>query len=57
MVYRVLLVGEGKRFGLSTSSPYVTLAGEYGDSGVVKIPHGDNHVEITVSPILSLPLS
>jgi hypothetical protein len=49
MVYRVLIVGEGKRFGLSTSSPYVTLAGEFGDSGVMEIPRGDNQVEITHS--------
>ena len=49
MVYRVLIVGEGKRFGVSTSSPYLTLAGEFGDSGAVEIPRGDNQVEITVS--------
>jgi hypothetical protein len=48
MVYKVLLVGEGKRFGLSTSSPYVTVAGEFGDSGTVEIPRGENHVDITV---------
>jgi hypothetical protein len=47
MVYKVLLVGEGKRFGLSTSSPYVTMAGEFGDSGTVEIPRGENHVDIT----------
>ena len=48
MVYKVLLVGEGKRFGLSTSSPYVTVAGEFGDSGTVEIPRGENHIDITV---------
>ena len=48
MVYKVLLVGEGKRFGLSTSSPYVTVAGEFGDSGTVEIPRGENHVDLTV---------
>ena len=47
MVYKVLLVGEGKRFGLSTSTPYITLAGYLGDTGVIEIPRGDNHVEIT----------
>ena len=52
MVYRVLMVGEGKRLGLNTSSPYLTVAGENGDSGVVDIPHGDNQVDITVSVLM-----
>ena len=50
MVYRVLVVGEGKRFGLSSSSLYVTVAGENGDSGVAEIPRGESQTEITVSP-------
>ena len=50
MVYRVLVVGEGKRFGLSSSSLYVTVAGENCDSGVVEIPRGESQTDITVSP-------
>lgn len=47
MVYKVLLVGEGKRFGVSTSSPYITLGGEFGESAVAELPRGENLVQIT----------
>ena len=42
-------MAEGKHFGLSTSELYLTLAGEYGDSGLVRIPRGECQVDITVS--------
>ena len=49
MSYRVLVVGEGKYFGLSTSCLYVNVGGENGESGTIPIPRGSYQVEFTVS--------
>jgi hypothetical protein len=47
MTYRVLVVGEGKYFGLSSSCLYVNVGGDYGQSGSVAIPRGNYQVEFT----------
>ena len=51
MTYRVLVVGEGKHFGLSTACLYVQLAGEAGETGAVEIPRGEYQTEVTVSGV------
>ena len=48
MNYRVLVVGEGKHFGLSTACLYVTVAGEYGVTEVLEMPRGEYQTETTV---------
>ena len=48
MNYRVLVVGEGKHFGLSTACLYVTLAGEYGMTETLDMPRGEYQTETTV---------
>ena len=48
MTYRVLVVGEGKHFGLSTACLYVNLAGELTETGVTEIPRGEYQIDITV---------
>ena len=52
MNYRVLVVGEGKHFGLSTACLYVTLAGEYGMTDTLEMPRGEYQTETTVRQIL-----
>ena len=47
MLYRVIVIGEGKHFGLSTSTLLVTIAGEYLDSGRHEIPRGEFSTDIT----------
>ena len=49
MSYKVLVVGEGKYFGLSTACLYVNVGGENGESGIIEIPRGSYSVEFTVS--------
>ena len=49
MTYRILVVGEGKHFGLSTACLYVNLAGQCGETGVTEIPRGEHQCEVTVS--------
>ena len=41
MLYRVLIVGEGKHFGLSTACLYCNLAGKYNSSGTVWFAKGE----------------
>ena len=41
MKYHVLVVAEGKRFGLSTSCLYLNLAGEFQATCRIEIPRGD----------------
>ena len=48
MNYRILVVGEGKHFGLSTACLYVTLAGEYGMTDTLEMPRGEYQTETTV---------
>ena len=48
MTYRILVVGEGKHFGLSTACLYINLAGECAKTGVYEIPRGEYQIEITV---------
>ena len=48
MTYSVLVVAEGKHFGVSTASLYFNLAGEYGVSGERTIAHGEYQTEFTV---------
>ena len=48
MTYRILVVGEGKHFGLSTACLYINLAGEFVETGVHEIPRGEYQIEITV---------
>ena len=48
MNYRVLVVGEGKHFGLSTACLYITLAGEYGMTDTLDMPRGEYQTETTV---------
>ena len=48
MMYRILVVGEGKHFGLSTASLYVNVGGEYRETGVTEIPRGEYQTDITV---------
>lgn len=47
MSYKVLVVGEGKYFGLSTACLYVNVGGENGESGVLEIPRGEYQIEFT----------
>lgn len=49
MTYRVLVVAEGKHFGLSTAAMHINISGENGMSGVRDIPRGDYQIEFTVS--------
>lgn len=49
MTYRILVVGEGKHFGLSTACLYVNLAGELGETGTTEITRGEYQTEISVS--------
>ena len=48
VTYRVLVVGEGKHFGLSTACLYVLLAGEVGEAGVAEMPRGEYQTDISV---------
>ena len=48
MCYKLLIVGEGKYFGLTTACLYVNVGGENGESGVLMIPKGDYQLEFTV---------
>lgn len=48
MKYHVLVVAEGRHFGLSTACLYVNLAGEFRETGVIEIPRGDFKVEFEV---------
>ena len=49
MHYKVLVVGEGKYFGVCTASAYVNIGGENGESGSIVIPKGEYHTEFSVS--------
>ena len=53
MTYRVLVVGEGKHFGLSTACLNVTLGGEVAETGVMEIPRGEYQTDITVRDLLN----
>ena len=46
MLYRVLVIGEGKHFGLSTACLYCNLAGKYTSSGTVWFTKGECAVDI-----------
>ena len=46
MQYRVLVVGEGKRFGLSTACLYCNLSGKYNSSGTTWLTKGENSIDI-----------
>ena len=48
MKYHVLVVAEGKHFGLSTACLYVHLAGEFGETRVIEIPRGEYEIEFEV---------
>ena len=48
MKYRVLVVAEGKRFGLSTSSLYLDLAGDFRESERIEIPKGELETTLEV---------
>lgn len=52
MTYRILVIGEGKHFGLSTACLYVNLGGEFGETGLTEMARGENQTEITVSIII-----
>jgi hypothetical protein len=45
MNYRVLVLGEGKHLGLSTTNLYCNLSGEFRSSGVKIFNHGSNELE------------
>ena len=49
MTYSVLVVAEGKHFGVSTASLHFNVGGEYGESGERTIAHGEYQTEFTVS--------
>lgn len=49
MTYRVLVVAEGKHFGLSTACLYFNVGGEYGQSGVKSFARGEYQTDFTVS--------
>ena len=51
MAYKLLIVCEGKYFGVSTPCLYVNVGGENGESGVLEIPRGEFQLEFTVSEI------
>ena len=46
MLYRVLIVGEGKHFGLSTACLYCNLAGKYNSSGTIWYTKGEYTADI-----------
>lgn len=46
MLYRVLVVGEGKHFGLSTACLYCNLAGKYNNSGTTWFSKGEYTLDI-----------
>jgi len=48
MKYRVLVVAEGKHFGLSTSRLYIRLKGEFKETRVMDIPRGEYETEFEV---------
>ena len=50
MTYHILVVGEGRPFGLSTANVYVNLAGEYHCTGRRNLMRGDSNLLLTVSP-------
>ena len=49
MTYRIVVVGEGKHFGLSTACLYVNLGGDFGETGLTEMARGEYQTEITVS--------
>ena len=55
MRYHVLVVAEGKHFGLSTACLYVHLAGELRETGVKEMPRGEYETEFEVS-VINLPI-
>lgn len=48
MHYKVLVVGEGKYFGVCTASIYVDVGGENGESGTILISKGEYQAEFMV---------
>jgi len=46
MLYRILVVGEGKHFGLSTACLYCNLAGKYNNSGTTWFSKGEYSLDI-----------
>lgn len=54
MTYRILVIAEGKHFGLSTSCLYVNVGGEYRETGVTEIPRGEYQIEVQVGESRSL---
>ena len=57
MRYRVLIVGEGKHFGLSTACLYCNLAGKYTSSGNTWFTKGEDTVDIkcqNLGPIMCI---
>ena len=48
MTYRILVIAEGKHFGLSTSCLYVNVGGEYRETGATEIPRGEYQIEVKV---------
>ncbi len=48
MTYRILVIAEGKHFGLSTACLYVNVGGEYRETGVTEIPRGEYQLELQV---------
>ncbi len=51
MTYRVLVVGEGKHFGLSTACLYATLGGGAAEAVTMEMPRGEYQTDIIVSVI------
>lgn len=49
MKYHLLVVAEGKRFGLSTASLYLDLSGDFRDTGRIEIPKGELETTLEVS--------
>ena len=49
MSYKLLIVGEGKYFGLTTANLYINVGGENRESGVLEVPKGEYQLEFTVS--------
>ncbi len=54
MKYHVLVVAEGKYFGLNTACLYVNLSGEFRETGVKEIPRGECQIEFEVGAYLAL---
>ncbi len=52
MCYKLLIIGEGKYFGLTTASLYVNVGGENKESGMLTIPKGEYQLEFTVSILI-----